>query len=62
MDSTYVKDGLEKWSHGWRRNGWKTKAGQPVKNREIWEPLVALATERFHEVRFEWVKGHRATP
>ncbi len=58
MDSTYVKDGLESWHKGWERNGWKTKAGQPVKNREIWEPLVGLAKERAHEVRFEWVKGH----
>ncbi len=58
MDSTYVKDGLESWHKGWERNGWKTKAGQPVKNREIWEPLVALAKARAHEVRFEWVKGH----
>ncbi|QXC61310.1 ribonuclease HI [Aquihabitans sp. G128] len=41
MDSTYVKDGLQKWSVNWIRNGWRTKAGEPVKNREIWEPLVA---------------------
>ena len=25
-DSTYVKDGLTKWIHGWKRNGWKTAA------------------------------------
>ena len=58
MDSTYVKDGLEKWSKGWQRNGWRTKAGQPVKNQEIWQPLVDLADARSHEVTFEWVKGH----
>ena len=58
MDSTYVKDGLEKWSVGWKRNGWKTKAGQPVKNREIWEPLVAARDARRDQLRFEWVKGH----
>src|SRR4051812_13772235 len=32
MDSTYVKDGLQKWSVNWIRNGWRTKAGEPVKN------------------------------
>ena len=58
MDSTYVKDGLEKWSANWIRNGWRTKAGEPVKNREIWEPLVALRRERGRELDFEWVKGH----
>lgn len=58
MDSTYVKDGLEKWSANWIRNGWRTKDKKPVKNREIWEPLVELVRERGSEVRFEWVKGH----
>src|SRR4051794_24843435 len=58
MDSTYVKDGIEKWHKGWERNGWRTKAGAPVKNRDIWEPLVALCRERAAEVTFEWVKGH----
>jgi ribonuclease HI len=58
MDSTYVKDGLEKWSANWKRNGWRTKDKKPVKNREIWEPLVDLVEQRGSEVRFEWVKGH----
>lgn len=58
MDSTYVKDGLEKWSVNWIRNGWRTKAGEPVKNREIWEPLIAARDARRSEIGFEWVKGH----
>ena len=62
MDSTYVKDGLEKWSINWERNGWRTKAGEPVKNREIWEPLIALRKARGSEVSFEWVKGHSGDP
>src|SRR5829696_8410649 len=31
-DSTYVRNGITGWVHGWKRNGWKTKAGEPVKN------------------------------
>jgi ribonuclease HI len=62
MDSTYVKDGLERWSVNWERNGWRTKAGEPVKNREIWEPLVALRKARGSELSFEWVKGHSGDP
>ncbi|MGI8709731.1 MAG: ribonuclease H family protein, partial [Acidimicrobiales bacterium] len=62
MDSTYVKDGLEKWSKAWRRNGWKTKANQAVKNRDLWEPLVDLADARRDEVTFDWVRGHSGDP
>jgi ribonuclease HI len=57
MDSTYVKDGLEKWSKNWVRNDWRTKDKQPVKNQEIWKPLLAVRDSR-PDVRFEWVKGH----
>lgn len=62
MDSTYVKDGLEKWSKNWVKNGWQTKDKKPVKNREIWEPLVALRDKRGSELSFEWVKGHSGHP
>jgi ribonuclease HI len=58
MDSTYVKDGLQRWSVNWIRNGWKTKGGQPVKNRDLWEPLIAARDARTDELTFEWVKGH----
>ena len=55
-DSTYVKDGLTKWIHGWKRNGWKTAAKKPVKNKDLWQDLEA-ACER-HEMKWVWVKGH----
>ncbi|MGB3624415.1 MAG: ribonuclease HI [Henriciella sp.] len=55
-DSTYVKDGLTKWIHGWKRNGWKTAAKKPVKNKDLWQALEA-ACER-HEIEWIWVKGH----
>ena len=31
-DSTYVKNGITQWMHGWKRNGWKTAGKKPVKN------------------------------
>ncbi len=55
-DSTYVKDGLTKWIHGWKRNGWKTAARKPVKNKDLWQALDT-ACER-HEIEWKWVKGH----
>ena len=59
-DSKYVHDGISKWIHGWKRNGWKTADKKPVKNIELWQQLDA-ATER-HRVRWHWVKGHAGHP
>ncbi|MEM6626290.1 MAG: ribonuclease HI [Pseudomonadota bacterium] len=55
-DSTYVKDGLTKWIHGWKRNGWKTAAKKPVKNQDLWIRLDEACAA--HEVEWRWVKGH----
>ena len=55
-DSTYVKDGITKWIHGWKRNGWKTAAKKPVKNVDLWQRLDAALEG--HEVDWRWVKGH----
>jgi len=55
-DSQYVKNGIETWIHGWKRNGWKTSDRKPVKNAELWRELEAQAAR--HSVRWHWVKGH----
>jgi ribonuclease HI len=55
-DSSYVKDGLTKWIHGWKKNGWRTSAKKPVKNAALWQALD-LAVQR-HTVSWHWVKGH----
>ena len=55
-DSTYVKDGLTKWIHGWKRNGWKTAAKKPVKNKDLWQALDEACSR--HEITWKWVKGH----
>ena len=55
-DSQYLRDGITKWIHGWKRNGWKTADKKPVKNIELWQRLDA-ALQR-HEVSWHWVKGH----
>jgi ribonuclease HI len=56
VDSSYVKDGITKWIHGWKRNGWKTADKSPVKNAELWQRLDAALAH--HQVRWHWVKGH----
>ena len=59
-DSSYVKDGVTTWIHGWKRNGWKTAAKKPVKNVELWQRLDAAQAR--HNVTWEWVKGHAGHP
>ncbi len=60
VDSTYVKDGLTKWIHGWKRNGWKTAAKKPVKNQDLWMAMDE-ACQR-HDITWKWVKGHAGDP
>ena len=56
-DSRYLHDGMTSWMVGWKRKGWKTAGGAPVKNKEIWVQLEAAASD--HElVRWHWIKGH----
>jgi ribonuclease HI len=59
-DSAYVRDGITKWIHGWRRNGWRTSDRKPVKNAELWQKLVDAAEP--HRVEWHWVKGHSGHP
>ena len=55
-DSKYVHDGISKWIHGWKRNGWKTAEKKPVKNVDLWQRLDTAIQQ--HEVHWRWVKGH----
>ena len=55
-DSTYVMQGITKWIHGWKKNGWRTSSKEPVKNADLWQ-LLETAVNR-HEVKWHWVKGH----
>jgi len=57
-DSAYVKDGITKWIHGWKRNGWTKKGG--LKNAELWQRLDAAQAR--HKVTWEWSKGHAGHP
>jgi ribonuclease HI len=59
-DSQYVQKGIKEWIHGWKRNGWKTAAKEPVKNKELWIELDEL--RRKHEIEWHWVKGHAGHP
>ena len=55
-DSQYVKNGIETWIHGWKKNGWKTADRKPVKNSDLWRELDTLAAR--HRISWHWVRGH----
>ena len=59
-DSVYVRDGITKWIHGWRRNGWRTADKKPVKNAELWQALLEATAP--HRIDWHWVKGHAGHP
>lgn len=59
-DSTYVKNGVTQWIHGWKRNGWRTSNKKPVKNVELWQRLDEARAR--HSVTWEWIKGHAGHP
>ncbi|MCB9566052.1 MAG: ribonuclease HI [Myxococcales bacterium] len=59
-DSQYVLKGLDEWMPGWKRRGWRTASGEPVKNQDLWIELDGLLVR--HRVRFHWVRGHSGHP
>jgi len=59
-DSQYVRQGITKWIHNWKKRGWKTAAKAPVKNVDLWKALDG-AQEK-HKVTWHWVKGHSGHP
>lgn len=59
-DSTYLRDGITKWIHNWKKRGWKTANKKPVKNVDLWQRLEAALAE--HDVEWRWVKGHAGHP
>jgi ribonuclease HI len=56
-DSRLMLDSMTKWIRGWKRRGWRTAGGDPVKNQDL---VMALEAEiaRHAQVRWHWVRGH----
>ena len=60
-DSKYLIDGLSKgWARSWKSKGWKKSDGKQALNIELWEKLLEL--EDYHNIEYEWVKGHAGHP
>jgi ribonuclease HI len=58
-DSEYVRNGITKWINGWKKKGWKTAAGKPVLNQDLWQALDALNS---NQVTWKYVRGHTGDP
>jgi ribonuclease HI len=60
-DSRLLLDSMTKWLAGWKRKGWKTAGGDPVKNQDLVRALEA-EIGRHASVRWHWVRGHETGP
>jgi len=59
-DSSYLRDGITRWIHNWKRNGWRTANKKAVKNDDLWQQLDQLSQK--HDIEWHWVKGHSGHP
>ncbi|MCC6750955.1 MAG: ribonuclease HI [Deltaproteobacteria bacterium] len=55
-DSELCVKTFTEWVEGWRRNGWRRKAG-PIKNLELIQELYALV-QAHPKVSLRWIKAH----
>lgn len=64
-DSEYTKKGISEWIKNWKKRGWRSASGDPVKNKELWQlfdDLTNAAKKHVHQITFEWVRGHNGNP
>ena len=60
-DSAYLcRSFNEAWLDRWIANGWKTAAGKPVENQDLWKWLLTVMQP--HQVTIIKVKGHADNP
>jgi ribonuclease HI len=44
--SDYAAQGARQWARTWAAQGWRTKGGQAVKHKEVWQAIQAAAQAR----------------
>lgn len=60
-DSKYVIDGLSKgWAESWQKKGWIKSNREKALNPDLWERLLKLT--KYHEMEYNWVRGHAGHP
>ena len=58
-DSEYLRKGITKWIHDWKRRGWRTATKRPVLNQDLWRTLDELNTPA---VQWRYTRGHSGDP
>lgn len=61
-DSAYVVNSISMgWLQTWCASGWKTKKGEPIKNKLLWKKVywkMCLLSRDGVQIKFKKVKGH----
>lgn len=55
INSQYVIRGFSSLDE-WKRNGWKTASGSPVRHARLWNRIAVLSKE--HQITFKKQKSH----
>lgn len=55
-DSRYLINGITKWIHGWQKNNWQTKNKEDVLNKDLWQDLAFLTSNK--KINWHYVGGH----
>ncbi|XP_041974327.1 ribonuclease H1 [Aricia agestis] len=56
-DSKFLINSVTKWMTGWKRNGWKLKSGEPVKNEVDFKELDSLQNKL--QIKWNYVEAHQ---
>lgn len=55
-DSRYLYDGVTSWVKTWEKRQWQNRAGELIKNKEMWQRLYKLNAGC--NITWKWVKSH----
>lgn len=61
-DSLYSINCITKWSDNWKKKGWRTAKGEPVKNLELIKSILDERAACIADVDFKHVFSHTAAP
>jgi len=61
-DSMYVVGNQKTAMFTWPDNNWRTAAGRPIANMDLWQALTGAIRQVRKRVEISWVKGHKKNP
>lgn len=61
-DSLYVANHHKTAMFTWPEQDWRTEAGRPIANLDLWQGLIGAIRRVRKRVQILWVKGHKKHP